>query len=211
MFSHLIASFSYFHIYLTHTIHPPFPGLLGKNPHLLIEQFLQNMLKFCYQGAAMNTFLLSDFFLLDIKENWIESFHLWDEESKVIEDEEKEGRKRNRDQFTQPQLQWTGILTAPITGNYWSHYCRNSWESTRQHQGCKNELTKYLHSPAKNLYAKRNPNTDLLETAFIHLFQRKKNFVSKLWARENNKALLLGLQRRSWSYATSKRKPFLRD
>lgn len=48
----------------------------------------------------MNTFLLSDFFLLDIKENWIEFFHLLDEESKVIEDEEKEGRKRNRDQFT---------------------------------------------------------------------------------------------------------------
>lgn len=35
MFSLLIASFSsYFHNYLTHTIHPPFPGLLGKTPHL---------------------------------------------------------------------------------------------------------------------------------------------------------------------------------
>lgn len=68
MFALLIASFSsYFHNYLTHTVHPPSPGLLGKNTHLLIQHFLKNMPKFSYQGAA-NGVLLNAFCLMDIKE-----------------------------------------------------------------------------------------------------------------------------------------------
>lgn len=84
------------------------------------------MLKFCYQGAATNCVLLSAFCLLDIKENWIESFHLLDEKSKVIEHwKEKEQGLVD----TEAQLQWPAILTAPTIRNYWSHYNRNSWEA----------------------------------------------------------------------------------
>lgn len=39
----------------------------------------------------MNCVLLSVLCLFDIKENWIESFHLLDEENKVIEDGQEKG------------------------------------------------------------------------------------------------------------------------
>lgn len=48
------------------------------------------MLKFFYQLQQW-TVLLSALCLFDIKENWIESFYLLDEENKVIEDGQEKG------------------------------------------------------------------------------------------------------------------------
>lgn len=86
------------------------------------------MPKFSYQGAA-NGVLLNAFCLMDIKEKWIDSFPLLDEESKVTDDWKE---KEQGPVHTEPQIQWTGILTAPTIRNYWFHYYRNSWESIRQ-------------------------------------------------------------------------------